>query len=222
MSSTRTAAAVTAGTTIAFFTLYSGYDKVTKDFSLMTTKLKDIFFLGSKSVSYSFDEINKVLGLAGLTLLGGSLIPLNGRTQWLVEGSVQNEVLNHATFFIIAHGLYSSYRYFKRFYSKQKAIPMVFGVIAAQLLIRGNKDLLAAVPALEYASPAWDKLLPYGTGSGVATLAGATAVVALATTHFYTMELNPDGKLLIRPFGLLALVSGVAATSILAFKAFAA
>jgi len=188
--STVTATAFTTACLGSYFILYSGYDKKTKSMQI-SSKLREIFSFADPSKSY--DEINKVLGLAGITLVGTSLLRIP---------TVPSRLIGvHGAWISVVHGLFSSYRYRHRFALRSPKLPsMILG--SAALVAVGAKSLTGVLPA----------------NTPVQTLSNYKAlpllVAALTTTHFYTMEV-PSGKPSwvpeIRPFGFLALVVGVAA-----------
>ena len=114
--------AISIGCVGSYFVLYSGYDKKTKSLKI-AENLTKIFSFKQQSVSQSLDDINKVLGLAGLTLIGfGFFAPAKA----LVE---------HGAYLSFAHGAYSAYRYLYRFkMGQKKQASMVLGVVSSTTL----------------------------------------------------------------------------------------
>ena len=179
---------VAISTLASYFVLYSGFDKASRSFKI-GPKLADIFLV-RKSWAFTIDEINKVLGLAGLTLLGGEMLqtvvcpPSNASRRFLWPAAI-----------LAAHGTYSGLKYQNKWFGK-KAPAMLLGASA-----------LAAL------------LLPFAPNPSVRAFATDSKVWlplvgAVSVAHFVWMELDTKGNLAIRPYGFLALVVGVVATGV--------
>jgi hypothetical protein len=190
------ALAFTGAWLASYFLFYSGFDKATKKFKIVSN-LKSIFSF--KSVKYSLTEINKVAGLAGLTLLGAAALGRAVGSDQTKE--IAKKVGVHAFGICVSHGVYSGFSHFDRF-TGAKSLAMILGVLSVTGLVAQNTKLLHL--------PAPPKC--------ICPQALALGTVAVATTHFYVMERKPDGSLPIRPWGYWAMVSGVAATFVLGFK----
>ena len=102
----------------SFQLFYSCYDKIKKRLNF-AVKLRQIFSF--RSVSYSFNEINKVLALAGLTLLGYSFINITNLSA--------NKIRLNAFYMLAVHGCYSLYTFFDRYFG-QKQFAMFLGSLS--------------------------------------------------------------------------------------------
>lgn len=189
----------TAATASSYLVLYSGYDKGSGKLQPIR-KLSAIFSMGN--IRFSLNEINKVLGLTGLTVFSASFIlqssfflkylpnqfqpSLFSRNSLSSNSSIQ-ELRMHALYILIAHGSYSFLTYIDRYsMGHPKQIAMAFGncAMVTMSLIYYNK------------------------------ISAKYAVVSLgfALLHFYKMESKPHGQGLdIRPYGYFALAVGVLA-----------
>jgi len=159
------------GVHVFYFLLYTAYNKKTK--SLEWGKLRRGLI--------SLDEINKVLALAGLTLMPFFFV--------------------FATSELAVHGLYSTFRHYDT-----KYIP---GISKWTTIIKKGKfeRIRILSIALSYAAIAISVFSVFSPGQAALPLVG----VALGTAHFYTMEIDFRWKLQVRPAGLLAFAAPVAA-----------
>ncbi len=65
--------ALGAGTVASYLVLYSGYDKATRSLRIRAKVGKILSFA---DLRFTLHELNKVAGLAGLTLAGAALLPV--------------------------------------------------------------------------------------------------------------------------------------------------
>lgn len=196
----------TTGALSVYFLLYSGYDKTTKSMRIKQN-LGDIFLV-RKGITHTLDQVNKVLGLAGLSLLAESSF-------WHVSGRADARPLasglaTSSLVLLEVHAAYSAWRYTSRFTSPaKKAAATWLGVSALSVtLVRNGYGVRLA------------ERVP-GVGRIVAANGAAAAAIGLglASAHFYTMELDSKNVLQVRPFGKAALVIGVAATLFCGYRA---
>ena len=144
------------------------------------------------NAKYQLNQLNKVAGLAALSVLAiGSLMTAPEQKE------TRAELIKHASGISLVHGLYSVWQYRGKFALSEKPIPMGLGILAAFATYQ-----LSLAENVHSTCPMW-----------------AAAAVGLATTHFYTMELDKDGKLAVRPFAFTAMVLGLLAGAQLLRKA---
>jgi hypothetical protein len=176
----------------AYAVFYSGYDKTTK--KLNAQLLLDIVSV-ERGWKFTLKEINKVLGLGGLTLLAAP-------AALSLVGAPARGMLSDARRVLVLHGVFSVGLFSERLASHPKTVATWIGVGA--LLC----SLLAAGRGLYE---------PIRIGPGPLLLAG----LGLGTLHFYTMERDSKGTLQVRPFALTALVAGCLGTAQMALQALA-
>jgi hypothetical protein len=183
---------ITGATVASFFTLYSMYSKSTG--KLDPKQLKQIF--GFENVTFSLKEINKVLALAGLTILGVSCAPKD------LLGDASGAVLReHATSLLVSHSLYSTYEF--------------YDLSATKLWVNNKRRLAIIAGQAALSMVAMETFPALCGGKTTSELTGQTQTailsvsLALGSAHFYFMEIKPgpyQGKLAIRPWGYVAAV----------------
>jgi hypothetical protein len=171
----------TLGVVCAYAVLYSSYSKATK--RLEPRLLADIV-LFRRGWEFTLKEVNKVLALAGLTMLGAPDVMA------LLAQRSPPGLRHDGMRILMVHGLLSMNLYFDRLVQPAKRTAMWTGVLAL---------FCGAIAYTEGLVPISPRL-------------ALLATVGLGTTHFYLMEKNERNKLVIRPFGFLALVVGVLST----------
>eukprot|EP00760_Papus_ankaliazontas_P037695 PhM_4_TR8700/c0_g2_i1/m.33266 len=113
----------------SFFVFYSGYDKSTGRLNLRKMLVPIFMPTTRKAVSVSLFEVNKVLGLAGLTLLSVSYVPLGDLSL----------LRPHALALLTAHGAYSSVKFWRRAMPRSgKSVSMWLGAATLLLAVSGE------------------------------------------------------------------------------------
>ena len=179
---------VTAGITGSYLIGYSAYDKETKCFNFGL--LPKIFSF--KNLTYSFKQINKVVGLVSLTTLGVGYAPENS----LNKGCEQN-LLKSGVILGLIHAFMSSTLYYKN-----NPIAMING--------RG-KNVAFEVPALILGITASSILTSKALNKVFIKDDLTYFALAMAIVHFYFIE-TPTGKpqdLPVRPYGYMAFISSL-------------
>lgn len=220
------AAGIAGGVYGSFFLFYSGYKKPNAGAKLrgleafkgsfdIPGELKKIFAPSNLGSSHSNRQLNKVAGLAGLTLAGLAALPES--VMWEGRGQERVGVLRIAAASLVVHIIYS----FQSFY---KLSPV-------KLLKGQGKDMKFEQVATAAGSGAIGALL-YATvfgGEGTRKLASAESADLLGVAsllgfvHFYFIE-TKDGtplNLPVRPWGYLAFVVPAVAAGMWARKALA-
>eukprot|EP00043_Microstomoeca_roanoka_P022608 m.256749 g.256749 ORF g.256749 m.256749 type:complete len:195 (+) comp22510_c0_seq1:254-838(+) len=165
---------ISAAVTLAYFAFYTAYDKGTKK---LTWKNIQCLFTQEKGVSWTLVEINKVLSLAGLTLMLLSFLPHLGK-------ALSHELHWTAIVMLWPHSVYSCYKFYgfqwRRFVQekKYKQVSVVLG-LAAQLVLSA------------------------GYLSFINYFVFVASAIALSLGHFYTMEMDYKGRIQVRPFAYL-------------------
>ena len=179
-------AIVSAGVLGSYLVLYSGYDKKSGSLKLdMITKI-----LGFSNVTFSCREINKILALGGLTVIG-----LSFAAPQLGAGSTAT-LQEHAAGLLLVHGLYSTGSFYgwspvKKYLNNKRNVAILMGDAAVALLATEALAGESSLSAVQNVSK--ENLL--------------AASLFLGTCHFYFMEVVPGpymGKLKVRPYGFLA------------------
>jgi hypothetical protein len=156
----------------------TGYDKVKK--TIVPALLIDYFTL-RRGLDWTLVETNKLISLAGLTILLLSFLPLA-----LFQGST---LLIIAHSLITIHSFYSIYKFYgfsiTRFLADKpiKKLSIFLGAIAQQILWAREFGLVS------------DSLLIFGG-------------VAFSLAHFWTMEVDYKYQLQVRPFAYLPFALG--------------
>eukprot|EP00128_Syssomonas_multiformis_P018288 Colp12_sorted_trinity150504_noHs@27759 len=166
------AIAVTAAVVLAYLGLYSAFDKKTK--SLKFQLLVDIFSF--RRLDFSLKEINKVISLAGLTLLPlAFILPGDRRSQMGLIYSAVVLLMVHSCYSL--QGFYG-YSFSRTITNNPKRVAIIYGTIAQSILLY-----------TVYESDALTLLLFGG--------------LLFSVLHFYFMETNSAGELQVRPFAYL-------------------
>lgn len=168
--------------TLAYFVLYTGFNKETKFLDL--SLLYDFFTTHKRGLSWTLAELNKLISLAGISTMLLAFIPGFERQS--------SELLWSSMWMLRAHTIYS----FGKFYDfsvkkvredkpmKQSAVAL--GVAAQASLTAGYILSLLSPPALY-----------------------AAVMSALSLSHFTTMEMDYKYRLGIRPFAYLPFVLAI-------------
>lgn len=164
---------VAGGITLSYLVFYTAYDKASK--KLSWNLLQD-FFLGRRSWNWTLSEANKAISLSGLTTFLVSMLPeFKDSSKSLMWIAIN---------MLCGHTLYSSFKtYNLNPLTILKEPPM------KQLSIICGTSSFACMTLA-----AMDKF-----NAQVLT----TVAAFLGMAHFYTMEIDSNARLQIRPFAYL-------------------
>ena len=187
------ASAVSLGVVGSYLGLYSAYDKSTKgyNFSLLTK----IFSFGD--VDYSVRQLNKVGGLASLTIAGVALIP--GR----LSAGCEQQLLKIASGVGIVHAVASVWQY--------------YGFSMTKMLQGKGKGYRFEVPALAFGTAGlffmFEAAFLKNDVSAEKRARGAYAALLLTVLHFFYIETKTGlpQDLPIRPYGYMAFITSLTA-----------
>ncbi len=184
---------------LAFFVFYSGYSKEKRafDFSLLS---KIISF---QDPLFSSKEINKLVALAGLTLLSFAFLPgpisrIFPKLSFLLVLRKPIGLIGFLLIFIHYYISFHGYYYKGNLYNALFNNPKVIAFIAASIsffifFLMAITSTKKAVEILTYKR--WKLLQRTGY-----------IALLLAVIHFVVIETKPDKGLDIRPFGYVALI----------------
>ena len=180
-----------------YLVFYTGFDKKTK--SLNFSQLLDVLGF-RRSVEFTIKETNKVLALAGLTLIAYSVI------------STDRFMLLIAAIELIIHGLYSSYAFYGS-NNIPKISDWTISKTAKEISSRNAKERLLSKRKLSILCSLISSIIleTWLLGYLDWTPLVINTFLSLSVIHFYTMEIDFRGKLHVRPFGFLAFVVPIVA-----------
>ena len=182
----------TLGVVALYTTLALGYSPSARN-RIDFEKIKDVLLL-RKGAEYTVTEMNRVLALAGLTMLAFSVLFTSA---WM---------LTDGAYLLGVHGLISLILYNDRLSTRSnKQLSMFLGIAA-----------LVALPVWPWASTLQARWAGTALSGSTATL----LAVGLGSLHMYTMELDRRNKLQVPPIGVTALAAGGVATVVAAGRLF--
>ena len=178
-----TATSLSALTTLTYLMMYTGHDVKTNKLSL--SLIFDVLLV-RRSREFTLVELDALLSLSGLTVLGFAFWPRNKQNR--------HAFICHALYILLAHAAYVAYLAFKRYMSEGSMLP--------SLGPRGNKS----VKQISLAAGAFGLLMLTMTYFewAVSDAGGLLALMAFSA-HFYTQSIDKHGTLQLRSFGHAAM-----------------
>eukprot|EP01039_Chlorochromonas_danica_P007916 gene7916-8733_t len=164
---------VSSAVTASYVLLYTGYDKVKQ--TIDPSLLLD-FFLVRKGWNWTLKELNKVLSLSGLTCMLLSFLPC--------QGAIKKDLLGISLVTLWTHGAFSMYSFYK--FNPLKVLK--------DRVVKRISVLLGAATSV---------VLTLGYRGTIPPCAVVASATTLALGHFYTMEVDNDYRLQVRPAALL-------------------
>lgn len=181
------------------FVFYTAYNKTSQ--KLNASMLADVFLL-RRGLAHSLDELNKVLGLVGLSLIAWAFMS--------AEKENPDRDLWHALLVVVAHTTYSLFRY----YGVDAQVPYLstWPLVVSQLSsnssavrLHGFRKVATIMASLALSLliawwlPAFSAHFSFAK-SPLRSLVFGYAIVAAALLHFVMMELDFKLVLRVRPF----------------------
>jgi hypothetical protein len=206
------APSATGGIVAAYVLLYTGFSKESKSLDLRhlwhvisfgharAVRARPATDVKKGELSWALMqpvlELNKVLGLASITLLSSVVWPG-------VSVPTRRAMARDGVNMLVAHGIFSAVHFRDRFrLASGKLWSMLLGVAALVCSTFWAYPTAAVLLERVYdAHPAAGTIIAFG--------------IPLGALHFYTMELDRNGVLQVRPFGKVALASSVIASGLI-------
>ena len=177
---------------MSFLLFYSAYSKALKT---LDSRLLIEIITFNKGLDYSFVQLNKVIALTAVSLVSLAFCPGIGHTlcqDLLVAGFAH----------VVAHALYSTVKYYgtSNIPAVQKFPKMPAELVSSDPKIRGKgikkaSVLLGIMAELALIAVFYDYLGGYAVAG--------TTLISLSVAHFYTMEIDQQLVLQVRPYALL-------------------
>jgi len=194
---------------LAYLGLYTAYDKSTKALDIDT--LLDVL-LARKGFDHTLVQLNKVISLVGLTLLG---LPFTPFISSLITDT--RTELTEACYLLSIHSMYSTYKYYgsKNIPEIQRFVTILEDNVSSNSAtnLEGKRkiSLICGACAATFLDAFYFEMLPINP-----LLVASMLVFGLV--HFYYMEIDFRGSLQVRPFGYLAFVVPSIALMFMWFK----
>ena len=178
-----TATSLSALTTLTYLTLYTGHSE--KSGKLSLALIFDVLLV-RRSREFTLVELDALLSLSGLTVLGFAFWPRNKK--------YRHAFICHALYMLLAHAAYVAYLACKCYVSE--------GTILPSLGPRGNKS----IKKISLAVGAFGLLvLSAAYFEWVVSDAGGLLALMAFAAHFYTQSIDKHGVLQLRAFGHAAM-----------------
>ena len=169
--------------TLAYLFFYTAYDKSTKalNFSILVT-----LFTCDRGVEWTLVELNKLISLAGLTILLLSFLPILQISflRGVVDATHHHDMLVCAMVMLWIHSLYSIYKFYG--YNWRR--------FSEEIKIKQFSIVLGTCGQLAISLGCW------GTITAGMLIVSATL---FGLGHFFTMEIDYKYELQVRPFAML-------------------
>ena len=178
---------------VANFCLYTSYDKSTRRLSL--SKLLEVLCF-RKGIVHTFKELNKVLALVGLAVLGIAFIP----QKQCIES--QDYLLVFVLYSQIIHSVFSVWCYYGEHIPKLNS----WAWAVRQLFSSNRKDRLICIKLLSTVFAFVCLILLVLFQLNIITIT-MTAVCFFGVAHFWTMEVDFKLNLSVRPFGYFPFIT---------------
>ena len=172
---------ITASVSAAYIAFYTAYDKSSKKLTLKN--IQDLV-TGGRGWGWTFTELNKALSLTGLTTLLVAFLHLPDSASLDLTAIERKELLWISMNILWGHSIYSFYKFYGFKLSKvvsdtkMKKLSVTLGTAGQLLLSAGYWGYISA------------NALAYGS-------------IVLGVTHFWTMEVDSQYVLQVRPFAYL-------------------
>lgn len=180
----------------AYLLLYSGYDKATKKYKIVS-KLTAI--LTFKDPKQTLIELNKVLGLTAMSTVTAAALSL--MCPVTKSSDFTKSLAAQALELSLVHATFSGIQFSDRFFNAKRPA-MMLGSISIFALAGLTRAIGNEIPFYCVARPVIEKLL---VGRWSTLTWGAISTIAVSA-HVMRMETTVEtGKIMMRPFGLLGL-----------------
>lgn len=197
--------AAVLGSLLAF---YTGYSKKTKALDL--NQVLDVVLVRG-GLDATLVQLNKIVSLAGLTLLGALFLP------GVDALAAPEELLSYTLWSLWLHAAYSVYKYYNG-----PNIPALstWPRVVSEARSNSPKARVSAQKKLSIVLAGGAQLILLGwfTGHVGFEVASGTLAAALGLLHFVLMELDFKGNLPVRPWGHIATASSLAGVVIGALR----